>query len=285
MPIRPFFDRANELAALDRALLDRRIGKMALLYGRRRIGKTYLLQHFVSERADDAATPDEENIPTTPTALRRTRRVMGRFAFWCTIISETTSRTGDPRMPVRLPAKSYAPERSPTPKRWTRKECADLVENEMLIGRYELIDGEIISKMGQKPPHALTVMILTGWLVGLFGHLFVRFQLPIDVSEADNLHNEPEPDAVVLARPGTETLGANPKPADVLLAIEIADSSLRFDLRTKAALYARAGIEDYWVIDIPGRRIVVHREPSAGRYRSGRPDAEILASALLPPMA
>jgi len=55
MPIRPFFDRANELAALDRALLDRRIGKMALLYGRRRIGKTYLLQHFVSERADRPA--------------------------------------------------------------------------------------------------------------------------------------------------------------------------------------------------------------------------------------
>jgi Uma2 family endonuclease len=199
-------------------------------------------------------------------------------------------------MPVRLPAKSYAPEPSPTPKRWMRNECAYLVDNELIRGRYELINGEIISKTGQKPLHALTVMILTEWLVGLVGAMSVRFQLPIDVADADNVHNEPEPDAVVLARPATETQGANPKPADVLLAIEIADSSLRFDLRTKAALYARAGIGDYWVIDLPGRRIVVHREPSADRYRSVvsyaenemlaplcRPEAETLASALLPP--
>jgi Uma2 family endonuclease len=50
--------------------------------------------------------------------------------------------------------------------------------------------------------------------------------------------------------------------------VEIADTSLAFDLTIKSALYARAGIVEYWVLDVPGRRLIVHREPQGGQYHS-----------------
>jgi Uma2 family endonuclease len=61
---------------------------------------------------------------------------------------------------------------------------------------------------------------------------------------------------------------ANPTPADLRLVVEIAHSSLTFDLTTKASLYARAGIVEYWVLDVTQRRLIVHRDPAAGRYTS-----------------
>ena len=61
---------------------------------------------------------------------------------------------------------------------------------------------------------------------------------------------------------------ANPQPDDLRLVVEISDTTLGFDLKTKADLYARAGIVEYWVFDVSGRRLIVHRDPQAGRYRS-----------------
>ena len=88
----------------------------------------------------------------------------------------------------------------------------------------------------------------------------------IDVSPEDNPTSEPIPDLVVLKRSirGRRT---NPRPAELLLVTEVADSSLAFDLNIKAALYARAGIAEYWVLDINGRRLIVHRDPRDGRYQ------------------
>ncbi len=197
---------------------------------------------------------------------------------------------------IEPPAPGPYREPPPTPKRWTRRDCEFLVDNELLVGRYELIDGEIVSKMGQKPPHAVAIMRLTKWLVNLFGGDFVRIQLPIDVAEQDNEINEPEPDAVALAQPGEAYMAGNPDPVEVLLAIEVADSSLRFDLITKAALYARAAILEFWVLDIVNRRLVVHRQPSGTGYAEileyaeteqlapiSRPESLVLVSDLLPP--
>ncbi len=59
-----------------------------------------------------------------------------------------------------------------------------------------------------------------------------------------------------------------PRPEDLELVVEVSDTSLAFDLTTKAVLYARAGIQEYWVLDIQGCRVMVHREPVAGRYRA-----------------
>jgi Uma2 family endonuclease len=61
---------------------------------------------------------------------------------------------------------------------------------------------------------------------------------------------------------------ANPQPEDVQLLVEISDSTLNYDLSVKAALYARAGIVEYWVLDVNGRRLIVHREPEGDGYLS-----------------
>ena len=68
---------------------------------------------------------------------------------------------------------------------------------------------------------------------------------------------------VVLANPMWAFRTANPGPEDIRLVAEISDSTLAFDLRVKAKLYARAGIVEYWVIDVQGRRLIVHREPQS----------------------
>jgi Uma2 family endonuclease len=60
----------------------------------------------------------------------------------------------------------------------------------------------------------------------------------------------------------------DPGPSEVLLLVEVADTTLDFDTTTKAGLYARAGIADYWVLDVNKSRIIVHREPVGGEYRS-----------------
>jgi Uma2 family endonuclease len=73
---------------------------------------------------------------------------------------------------------------------------------------------------------------------------------------------------MVLARPSRELLTANPRPADLRLVVEISDTTLGFDLTTKAALYARAAISEYWVFDIAARRLIVHRDPRNGAYQS-----------------
>jgi Uma2 family endonuclease len=197
---------------------------------------------------------------------------------------------------------SGPPRRSgpaPNRKRWTRHECEFLVDNELLPGRYELIDGEIISKMGQKPPHAVVVTLLMNWLAAVFGALFVRVQTTIDVGDAgvaDRSYNEPEPDLAVTRRPCTDYREHHPGPADLLLVAEVSDSSVRFDRTTKALLYARADIQEFWVVDINGRRLFVHRRPTAEGYAEiveyypddmiatlARPEVSVRVAELLPP--
>jgi Uma2 family endonuclease len=72
---------------------------------------------------------------------------------------------------------------------------------------------------------------------------------------------------IVLNRSPSE-FRSTPQPKDLQLVAEVADTSLTFELTVKAALYARAGIVEYWVLDVSGRRLVVHRDPRDGRYRS-----------------
>jgi len=72
----------------------------------------------------------------------------------------------------------------------------------------------------------------------------------------------------VLKRSYSGFRSTSPQPEDLELVVEVADTSLTFDLTVKAALYARAGIVEYWVLDVSGRRLVVHRDPQDGKYRS-----------------
>ncbi len=157
----------------------------------------------------------------------------------------------------------------PRRKRWTRLECATLAESGVLDYEHlELIEGELIDKMGKNRPHVNSVVLLAEWLRGVFGARMVNPEAPIDVSPEDNPTNEPEPDIIVLKRDISHFKNKSPRPQDLQLVVEVADSTLSFDLTTKAGLYARAGIPEYWVLDVAARRMIVHRDPQDGRYAS-----------------
>jgi Uma2 family endonuclease len=134
--------------------------------------------------------------------------------------------------------------------------------------RLELVEGELISKMGKKRPHVNAVASLAEWLGQIFGLQFVNQEAPIDVAPVDNPTNEPEPDIIVLQRERSQFRSANPRPDDLRLVVEVADTSLNFDLTTKAALYARASIMEYWVLDVSRRRLIVHRDARLSGYAS-----------------
>jgi len=171
-----------------------------------------------------------------------------------------------------MPAPLIAPEKETFPNRirWTVAECYELANAGHLKGRYELIDGEILSKMGQKPPHRMVLILIATWILSLFGKPQVQEQEPIRIPGDEGRFTEPEPDLAVTSRPTTAYTNQHPGPDDLLVLIEVADSSLEFDLTTKALLYARAGVREYWVADVANRRIHVHRDPAADGYRSLR---------------
>src|SRR5271154_3867052 len=173
-------------------------------------------------------------------------------------------------MPTVVTDRPYRPVPvDPPRKRWTRAECTTLEACGLWDQqRLELVHGELISKMGKKRPHVNALVAVQAWLVRTFGEQYVNPEAPIDVAPEDNSTNEPEPDLVVLAKPSREFQDANPRPSDLRLVVEISDSTLGFDLTMKAELYARAEIVEYWVIDVAARRLIAHRDPSDGLYRS-----------------
>lgn len=156
----------------------------------------------------------------------------------------------------------------PRRKRWTVEEAYRIQEMlpDLLPGRWELIEGELIDKMGQKPPHAWVITRLNVFLTQQFADR-VRIQLPLSLPDPDR-RSEPEPDIVVLHSDARQFFDRHPGPGDVALLIEVADTTREVDLNIKSALYARYGVGEYWVIDIPQRCVVVHRGPSVDIYTS-----------------
>jgi Uma2 family endonuclease len=172
-------------------------------------------------------------------------------------------------MPTTLEAPRPLEPPDPPRKRWTREEVNFLEDQGLFLGqRYELVEGDLINRMGAKPPHVSALSLMLGWLYQVFGPDRVQPPSPIDVAPQDNPTSEPEPDAAVLNRSTREFARDRPDPADIVLIVEVSDTSLRFDRTTKAGLYARAGVQDYWILDINHRRLVVHRDPVDGLYRS-----------------
>jgi Uma2 family endonuclease len=131
--------------------------------------------------------------------------------------------------------------------------------------RVELIHGEIIVMPPIGPEHAGSVDGLGDFLRSKLGPtVIVRGQNPLHLG----LRSEPEPDLAVVLRRDDYYRSAHPTAEDVLLVIEIAESSLTYDQKTKSRLYAKAGIQEYWIVDLIHREIVVHRDPSRSRYRT-----------------
>jgi Uma2 family endonuclease len=129
--------------------------------------------------------------------------------------------------------------------------------------RVELIDGEIIDRAPIGASHAATTTNLTKLLVlAVADRAVVWPQNPVLLDE----HNEPQPDLALL-KPRPDYQQRKPRPEDVLLMVEIADTTLGRDLNIKLPLYARAGIPEVWIVDVKGRRVLVHAEPGrSGSY-------------------
>ena len=139
-------------------------------------------------------------------------------------------------------------------------ESGDLTEND----RVELIRGEIIEKMPIGSSHSGCVKQLNWLLNRLVGvHAIVSIQDPVRLADS-----EPEPD-VSLTMPRSDFYRSeHPRPADIFLIIEVADSSLEFDQQIKAPLYAENGIAEYWIVNLNDDCVEVHRDPTpAGQYR------------------
>ena len=129
--------------------------------------------------------------------------------------------------------------------------------------RVELIDGEIIEMAPIGPPHAGTLNRLIDLLVGLcHGRAVISPQHPLELGP----HDEPQPDLCVLRRRESFYADRHPTAADVLLLIEISDSTLGYDRSTKLALYARSGVQSYWIVDVRDRAVVVFSQPSPAGY-------------------
>jgi Uma2 family endonuclease len=143
--------------------------------------------------------------------------------------------------------------------------------------RVELIAGDIVVREPIGSYHAGTVDRLTRLWTRILGErAVVRVQNPVELAQDDS---EVQPD-VTLLRPRADfyTRG-HPVPADALLLIEVADTSLARDRRVKIPLYARAGVREVWLVDLIGDRVEVHRDPTAagyGRVRTlGRGDSVV----------
>jgi Uma2 family endonuclease len=146
------------------------------------------------------------------------------------------------------------------PYRWTLEDYERLIALGLLEGKHvELMQGEILTMAPMGEPHALTIMHLNEALLPHFNtrtgyHL--RVQMPLALPA---LTCEPEPD-IALMPLDTPTNEAG-RPTSASLIVEVAESSLAYDRDQKGPLYAAAGIQDYWLINLPERCLEVYRQP------------------------
>jgi len=131
--------------------------------------------------------------------------------------------------------------------------------------RIELINGELTLMPPIGPEHSFHTTRITNTLPSeLPAGVLLRMNEPITLPA----HSEPQPDAAVVKARADGYRKAHPGPKDVLLIIEVADSSVEFDRQIKAKLYARAGIPEYWVLNVKEATLHVLTGPSAKGYKS-----------------
>lgn len=154
-------------------------------------------------------------------------------------------------------------------KRFTVDDVYRMMDAGIIEGRLiELIDGDLIEKMAHNPPHAFCVGAVQKMLIGSVGFDRVRAQLPIRMEGVGQDFNEPQPDLAVVAQPALlDFAKRHPKSSEVSLVVEISDSTLRGDLNAKRDLYAKFSVPEYWVLDLAGRKLVVHRNLADGHYK------------------
>lgn len=191
------------------------------------------------------------------------------------------------RPPVTVRPGNGAVRQSPSLRtlRFTAEGYHRLVDIGVLSeeDRTELLNGEVLYKMPISSRHAGCVNFLLRLLSRFLPDLLITAQNPVRLGS----HSEPEPDLAVLrARPDDYRSG-HPTPQDVLLLIEVADSSLAVDRAIKAPLYAAAGIPELWIVDLAGEALEVYRDPDPAGYRRYRRHlrGETVASGTLPALS
>jgi Uma2 family endonuclease len=140
---------------------------------------------------------------------------------------------------------------------WNRHEYHQMADMGLFAGkRVELIEGQVISMSPMGSLHATAIALVAQALEAVFqtGY-YIRWQMPFVVG----MSSEPEPDIAVV--PGTARDYRSEHPTVATLIIEVADTSLAYDRDTKGAIYAKAGVLDYWILNVVERHIEVYRKP------------------------
>lgn len=159
--------------------------------------------------------------------------------------------------------------------------------------RVELLDGQLVDMSPIGPRHALVVDALGQLLVtAVAGRAWVRVQNPIALDP----RSEPQPDIAVIRRPWQGYPVSHPQPQDVFLVIEVSDTSVEIDRGAKLELYARAGVQEVWIVDLTEDAVFVHRKPRGGSYEfvsrlappdvldiEALPDVTVPSASLFPP--
>ena len=170
----------------------------------------------------------------------------------------------------------------PQRRRLTVDDFAKMCEVGILSAddRVELIDGELVEMPTMGPPHAGIVNHLARILILHLGdNADVRVQSSVLLSR----YTQPEPDLAVVRPDPDHYLQRHPDPGDILIAIEVADSSLKFDREQKIPRYAAAGVPEAWLVDVRARTITVYTDPTAEGYGASHTlgwNAELHATAV-----
>lgn len=130
--------------------------------------------------------------------------------------------------------------------------------------RLELVEGEIVEMAPIGPRHAACVLRLTTLLAKMVGdRALVSVQNPVQLDSQSELY----PDVAVLRHRSDQYAQSLPRPADVILLIEVADTSIEFDRTMKVPRYAQAAIPEVWLVDLPNSQIHVYTDRTASGYR------------------
>lgn len=132
--------------------------------------------------------------------------------------------------------------------------------------RTELVAGQITLMAAKGTPHVLSLRLLSRKLDELLADqsVFVSTQDPIQLDD----FSEPEPDLAVVRGTELDYADRHPRPEDLCLVVEVADSTLKQDCEIKDKVYAQAKIADYWVVDLKNRQLHVFRDPTPTGYTS-----------------
>jgi Uma2 family endonuclease len=131
--------------------------------------------------------------------------------------------------------------------------------------RVELILGQIFTMAAKGTRHTVaTTRLITELPMLIQRRAIVRCQDPISLPN----NSEPEPDIVIARLRSDDYVDSHPAPADIILVIEVADSSIKFDREIKSPLYAAAGISEYWIVNLIDNRLEIYRQPEGSIYTS-----------------